>query len=140
LPLMATLAVVSPLNFLLLLLTAAIVYAIAVVRRRYTLVVGTSRYALGCTLSICVVWTITYLLLHFTGRFSPYMGSGVFAALASSVIANEHTMYGVKRTFPLFIISLAIMATIEVAVSLIVAMPHPGNALRYYVIHQEVRK
>ncbi len=136
LPLLATIALISPFNMLLLLATACIVYILAALVRRYSLVIGTGRYALVTALSITVVWTITYLLLNYTDDVSPYMGTGLFAALSVSVLVNEHTIYGIKRAFPILVVSLAVMACVEVGGSLLAESDTPYfQSLQYYIVH-----
>lgn len=137
LPMMATIALVSPFDFGLFLFTAAIAYVLTALIQRYSMVIGTSRYALVSALSITLVWTFIYFLLHNTRHLSPYMGSGLFAALAVSVLVNEHTLYGVKRAFPVFLISMAVMACIEVGGSFLAESRTPYlHNLHYYVIHE----
>jgi hypothetical protein len=120
LPLLAAIAIISPLNFLLLLATAGVVYFLTKQLQRHSLVVGITRYAVVCAISVTLVWTITDVLLHVTTGFSPYMGAGLFAVLAVCVVANEHVMYGLGKTLPLFAAGLVIMATIEVGGSMVV--------------------
>ncbi len=139
LPLLATIAVVSPLNLLLLLATATLVYGLTCLIRRHSLVIGTSRYALVSALSITAVWTISYVLLHYTSQFSPYMGTGLFAALAVSVLVNEHSIYGVAKTLPVLTLGLAAMVIVEVGASWAVAtINHSPHSISYYVIRHSV--
>lgn len=136
-PLLAAMAIISPLNFLLLVATGAVAYALTSLLRRHSLIIGTSRYALATAISITLVWTVTYVLLHVTDDFSPFMGTGLFAALSVSVLVNEHTLYGIRRTFPVFAASIAIMAVIQVGGSAFLGIvKDQPKSLKFYVVRQ----
>jgi hypothetical protein len=69
------------------------------------------------------------------------MGTGLFAALAVTVLVNEHTIYGLWRTLPVFSASLAIMAAFEIGGSIAVqAASHHPHSLHYYVIRHSTEK
>ena len=115
LPFLATIFVVSPRNFLLIMSMAVLGYIITAIMRRYSLILGVGRYSFALTLAVAMVWTAEYLLLHHTTDFSPFMGTSLFAALAISVLVNEHTIYGIRKATPMLALSLFLMVGIEVA-------------------------
>lgn len=113
LPFLATLFVVSPLNFALVLGLAALAYGFTALLGRHSLIIGINRYTLVAITSIALAWTAEYILLHTTRDFSPFMGTTVFAALAITAIVNEHTLYSVRRALPMLALSIAAMVIIE---------------------------
>jgi hypothetical protein len=113
LPFLATLCVVSPRNFLMVIGLAIVAYFATWLMRRYSLLLGVSRYTFVLVLSVILVWTVEYVILYSSDSFSPFMGTNVFAALAIAVLVNEHSIYGARRAAPLFVLSLSIMIAIE---------------------------
>lgn len=113
LPFLATLCIVSPRNFALVIGLAIIAYAATSLMRRYSLMLGVGRYSFVLVLAVALVWAVEYYILHHSSTFSPFMGTSIFAALAIAVLVNEHSIYGVRRTAPLFALSLAIMVSLE---------------------------
>lgn len=141
LPPLATILIVSPINFLLLIGTAVVVYLLAAVLRRFSLVVGADRFALVTIVSVAVVWTVTYLLVHHTSSFSPYLGTGMFAAVVASVLVNEHTRYGVRKAFPPFVISLTAMIAVQICVSFTLSLFNSNSTnLHYYIVRQATQQ
>jgi|GEM_PF-2164231 len=115
LPFLAAILVVSPLNFGLMIGLAIIAYVLTAYMRGKSLYFGVERYSFVLVVSILLVWSFEYGLLHFTRGFSPFLGTSIFAALAIAVIVNEHILYSVRKTAPLFAVSLACMVVIELA-------------------------
>jgi len=137
LPFLSILCIVSPVNFALLMVLTVLTYAVTAVMRRYSLIVGISRYTFVFVLATCLVSVTEMLLLTHTEHFSPFMGSGIFATLAITVLVNEHTIYGIRRTVPALLVSIAVMASIEVGgiVSFQAASHHPISLHDYVVRH-----
>jgi hypothetical protein len=137
LPFLATLCVASPLNFLLVIALAIIAYAITALLSRTSLIIGINRYTLVAIISITLAWTAEYMLLHTTDSFSPFMGTTVFAALAITAIVNEHTIYSVRRAFPMLALSIAVMVVVETGANSLVQLAthhQPSRILKAYVV------
>jgi hypothetical protein len=115
LPFLATLCVVSPRNFALVMGLSAITYAVTALFRKYSLMIGIGRYAFVLVFAITLVWTIEYVLLRTTPNFSPFMGTSIFAVLAITVMVNEQAIYGVRKAVPMLALSLTLMVGIELA-------------------------
>jgi hypothetical protein len=140
LPFLATMCVVSPWNFVIIIGLAALSYGITCLMRRYSLIVGIGRYTFVAALSVALVWTAEYILLHKTATFSPFMGTSVFAALAIAVLVNEHSIYGVRKAAPMLALSLAIMVGIELGGAYSVqALSHQSASIRSLTVHTHKR-
>ncbi len=140
LPFLATMCVVSPWNFVMIITLAIIAYGITTVMRHYSLLIGIGRYTFVAALSITLVWSAEYFLLYHTATFSPFMGTSVFAALAIAVLVNEHSLYGVKRAAPMLALSLAIMVSVELGGAYTVqALSHQNTSIRSLTVHTHKR-
>jgi hypothetical protein len=115
LPFLAAIFLVSPANFLLIVSLVVVAYIMTAYMRSKSLFFGVERYSFVLVISILLVWTIEYVLLRLTHSFSPFLGTSIFAALSIAVIVNEHILYSVRKTAPLFVVSLACMVLIELA-------------------------
>lgn len=135
LPLLSTLAIVSPLNLCLLLAVAYLTYLIVSYVKRYSLLVGVSRYVYVVVVATVLTWAIQYLLLRITPDASPFMGTGIFAALAVAILVNENILYGARKAMPALVASVAVMAVIEVAgVFGVQALQHQPLSIRQYAV------
>jgi hypothetical protein len=136
LPFLATLCVVSPWNFVLVLGLALLVYGITSLMRRFSLLVGIGRYTFVFAVTIPLVWTTEYLLLHHSPNFSPFMGTSIFAALAIAVLVNEHSIFGIRRATPVLAASLATMLSVELAGAYAVqTLSHHSTTIRSLAVH-----
>lgn len=136
LPFLATMCVVSPWNFVMIITLAVLAYGITTVMRHYSLLIGIGRYTFVAALSITLVWTAEYILLTHTETFSPFMGTSVFAALAIAVLVNEHSLYGVKRAVPMLALSLTVMVSIELSGAYIAqGLSHQNTSIRSLTVH-----
>lgn len=116
LPFLANLLLASPLNFGLVMGLAALALGITYLVRRYTLLIGISRYAFVFALSVLLVWTAEFIILHSTQTFSPFLGTSIVASLVISVLVNEHTIYGPRRSAPLLAAGVAVMTVMAIGV------------------------